>query len=69
MNDSDRINYAISQGLDYIGENKVQELLEKYDSIDKNNVTVHFIGHLQSNKVKYIIDKVDMIQSLDDINS
>ena len=43
MNDSDRINYAISQGLRYIGENKVQELLEKYDAIDKDNVTIHFI--------------------------
>ena len=68
MNDSDRINYAISQGLRYIGENKVQELLEKYDAIDKDNVSIHFIGHLQSNKVKYIIDKVDMIQSLDSLS-
>lgn len=68
MNDSERINYAISQGLAYIGENKVQELLEKYDSLDKDNVTIHFIGHLQSNKVKYIIDKVDMIQSLDSLS-
>lgn len=68
MNDADRINFAISKGLKYIGENKVQELLEKYDKIDKENVTIHFIGHLQSNKVKYIIDKVDMIQSLDSLS-
>lgn len=68
MNSADRINFAISQGLNYIGENKVQELLDKYDAIDKDNVTIHFIGHLQSNKVKYIIDKVDMIQSLDSLS-
>ncbi len=68
MNDVQKINFAISNGLDYIGENKVQELLEKYDGIDKEHVTLHFIGHLQSNKVKYIIDKVDMIQSLDSIS-
>ena len=68
MNSADRINYAISQGLKYIGENKVQELLDKYEFIDKENTVIHFIGHLQSNKVKYIIDKVDMIQSLDSVS-
>lgn len=68
MNDADTINAAISFGLKYIGENKVQELLEKYDRIDKDNVTIHFIGNLQSNKVKYIIDKVDMIQSLSSLS-
>lgn len=68
MNSAERINFAISQGLNYIGENKVQELLEKYDCIDKDNVIIHFIGHLQSNKVKYIIDKVDMIHSLDSVS-
>lgn len=68
MNDADKVNYAISQGLEFIGENKVQELLEKYDSLDKEHVTIHFIGHLQSNKVKYIIDKVSMIHSLDSVS-
>ena len=68
MNDADTINTAISCGLKFIGENKVQELLEKYDKIDKENVTIHFIGNLQSNKVKYIIDKVDMIQSLSSLS-
>ena len=67
-NSADKINFAIKKGLSFIGENKVQELLEKYDSINKENVTIHFIGHLQSNKVKYIIDKVDMIQSLDSLS-
>ncbi|MBQ4568807.1 MAG: YggS family pyridoxal phosphate-dependent enzyme [Ruminococcus sp.] len=59
------INYAISQGLKYIGENKVQELLSKYESYDLENAELHFIGHLQTNKVKQIIGKVSMIQSVD----
>ncbi|MBQ3866078.1 MAG: YggS family pyridoxal phosphate-dependent enzyme [Clostridia bacterium] len=61
----EEINYAISLGVDLIGENRVQELLEKYDAIDKSGVKIHFIGALQTNKVKYIIDKVDMIESVD----
>lgn len=59
------INFAISKGVKYIGENRVQELLEKYDKIDKENVEIHFIGRLQTNKVKYIIDKVSLIHSVD----
>ena len=65
--DADTINFAISKGVKYIGENRVQELLEKYDAIDKENVEIHFIGRLQTNKVKYIIDKVSMIESLDSV--
>lgn len=61
------INEAIRCGVRVIGENRVQELLEKYDAIDRANVQVHFIGQLQTNKVKYIADKVDMIQSLDSL--
>ena len=61
----EEINFAIDCGLTHIGENRVQELLEKYDDIDTDRVQVHFIGHLQTNKVKYIVDKVDMIQSVD----
>lgn len=61
------INFAISQGVTLIGENRVQELLEKYDAIDKEHAEIHFIGHLQTNKVKYIIDKVSMIHSVDSI--
>lgn len=68
MNSADRINAAVDAGVEYIGENKVQELLEKYDGINRDKVTIHFIGHLQTNKVKYIIDKVDMIQSLDSLS-
>jgi pyridoxal phosphate enzyme (YggS family) len=50
------------------GENRVQALLEKYDEVCEksvNKITWHFIGHLQTNKVKYIIDKVDLIHSVD----
>ena len=50
-----------------IGENKVQELEEKYPQLRKDGLTVHFIGHLQTNKVKKIIDKVSMIHSLDSL--
>ena len=58
------INEAISLGICNIGENKVQEIDRKHDKIDEN-VDWHMIGHLQSNKVKYIIDKVKLIHSLD----
>lgn len=59
------INFALDNGLDLIGENRVNELLEKYEFINRNKTELHFIGALQTNKVKYIIDKVDMIQSVD----
>ncbi|MBE6689036.1 MAG: YggS family pyridoxal phosphate-dependent enzyme [Ruminococcaceae bacterium] len=65
MNSPELINYAIECGITHIGENKVQELLDKYDDINKDNVKIHFIGALQTNKVKYIVDKVSMIQSVD----
>jgi len=63
--DTDTINYAISKGIDYIGENKVQELLSKEGKIQP--VHKHFIGHLQTNKVKDIVDKVELIHSVDSI--
>lgn len=49
------------------GENKVQELVEKYENVSKP-VNWHMIGHLQTNKVKYIVDKVCMIHSVDSLN-
>jgi len=61
----DEINYAVSLGVDLIGENRVQELCEKYDQIKDSGAEIHFIGALQTNKVKYIIDKVSMIHSVD----
>ncbi len=65
--DPDTINFAIHNGITCIGENRVQELVEKYDRIDRNNTDIHFIGHLQTNKVKYIADKVSMIHSVDSV--
>lgn len=59
------INFAADCGIRVIGENRVQELLEKYEHLDRTGLEIHFIGALQTNKVKYIIDKVDMIQSVD----
>lgn len=59
----DEINIAIEHGITDIGENKVQEIMDKYDKVNK--VRWHMIGHLQTNKVKYIIDKVFMIHSVD----
>ncbi len=63
--DTDTINYAIDKGIEYIGENRVQELLSKYDRLKPAHS--HFIGHLQTNKVKDIIDKVEMIESVHSI--
>lgn len=63
----EEINYAIACGVRHIGENRVQELLEKYDRLHKEGVKFHLIGQLQTNKVKYIIDKVDLIHSVDSV--
>lgn len=60
--DIERIKILKELGINTFGENKAQEFLEKYDEID--NVSWHFIGNLQTNKVKYIIDKVKLIQSV-----
>ncbi len=65
--DPQRVNEAIAAGVTLLGENKAQELCAKYDQYQKDGVEIHFIGHLQTNKVKQIIDKVCMIQSLDSI--
>jgi len=59
------INQAIDAGITDIGENKVQEILDKYENVQP--VKWHMIGHLQTNKVKYIIDKVCMIHSVDSL--
>ncbi len=64
--DPDEINYAHRVlGIRTVGENRVQQLLGRYELLDKEGLSLQFIGTLQTNKVKYIIDKVDMIQSLD----
>ncbi len=59
------INRGIELGIDHIGENRVQELCEKYDFYQLENCELQFIGHLQTNKIKNIIGKVSMIQSVD----
>ncbi len=66
------INYTIDElGVTAIGENRVQELLEKYEGLHQppsgEKLEIHLIGSLQTNKVKYIIDKVDMIESVDSL--
>ena len=61
------VNFAIANGIDSIGENRVQEFLAKRTYYNLNNLPVNFIGHLQTNKVKSIVDKVDMIQSVDSL--
>lgn len=63
--DPDTINYAIEKGITHIGENRVQELLSKHSLLKPAHS--HFIGHLQTNKVKDIIDKVEMIESVDSL--
>ncbi|MFT9496779.1 YggS family pyridoxal phosphate-dependent enzyme [Anaerosolibacter sp.] len=64
--DADKINEAIDNGIVNIGENKVQEIMNKFEQVD--HVNWHMIGHLQTNKVKYIVDKVQMIHSVDRIH-
>jgi len=63
---ADRIREAIALGITDVGENRVQELCEKYDIIG-GGCRWHLIGHLQTNKVKYVIDKVSMIHSADSL--
>ena len=60
----EKVNFAVSQGITLLGENRVQEYLSKKDSYSPE-ARVHMIGHLQTNKVKYIINDVSMIQSVD----
>ena len=66
--DTEHINYLHSLGVNDIGENRVQQLLEHWDALNHENLRVHFIGTLQKNKVKYIIDKVSMIHSVDSLS-
>lgn len=60
------LNEAYEYGCRDFGENKVQELLDKYEAMPKD-IRWHMIGHLQRNKVKYIVDKVYMIHSVDSL--
>jgi len=64
---AERINAAIDAGLELIGENRVQEYLDKRVRINLDRVKTHLIGHLQTNKVSKIVGKVDMIESIDSV--
>ncbi len=61
------VNHAIGRGLSCMGENRVQELLEKYNGLDRARCDVQFIGRLQTNKAKYLLGKVSCIQSVDSL--
>lgn len=63
---ADLVNFAVSLGIGLLGENRVQEFLQKYENYSKK-CEINFIGGLQNNKVKYIINKVDMIHSVDSV--
>jgi pyridoxal phosphate enzyme (YggS family) len=63
--ETDRIAQAIAAGALEVGENRAQELTEKYEFFKNNAQTIHFIGQLQLNKVKYLIGRADLIQSAD----
>lgn len=60
------IREGVQAGIKILGENRVQEFLEKYEAVEEQ-AEWHFIGHLQTNKVKYIVDKVQLIHSLDNL--
>ena len=65
MNDADRVKEAVAGDIDCCGENRVQELTAKLAENAYAGKPVHFIGHLQTNKVKQVVGKVELIQSVD----
>ncbi len=64
---ADRIREALDSGLEDFGENYVQELRAKIALFKDRQIRWHFIGHLQSNKVRYIVNSVDLLHSLDSV--
>ena len=67
MNDAEAVRQAIAAGVDCCGENRVQELTQKLAQHAYDGAPVHFIGHLQTNKVKQVVGKVALIQSVDSL--
>ena len=65
MNDAGAVREAVAAGVDCCGENRVQELTQKLAEGAYTGKPVHFIGHLQTNKVKQVVGKVDLIESVD----
>ena len=68
MNDADAVRQAIAGGVDLCGENRVQELVQKAQENAYEGAPIHFIGVLQTNKVKQVVGHVDVIQSVDRLN-
>ena len=67
MNGADAVREAIRCGVDCCGENRVQELIQKQKENAYAGAPVHFIGHLQTNKVRQVVGNVDLIQSVDSL--
>ena len=67
MNDADKVRAAIAGGVDACGENRVQEMMDKLEQNAYAGKPLYFIGHLQTNKVKYLIGRCDLIQSVDSL--
>jgi len=65
---AERIREAVSCGIPDIGENYVQELRAKHAEIDDDRIRWHFIGHLQSNKVKHVADWIHLIHAVDGVD-
>ena len=67
MNDAHKVRQAIAAGITCCGENRVQELTQKLSENAYEGAAIHFIGHLQTNKVKQVVGKVSLIQSVDSV--
>lgn len=67
MNDANAVRQAIAAGVDCCGENRVQELTQKLSQNAYAGAPVHFIGHLQTNKVKQVVGSVSLIHSVDSL--
>lgn len=68
MNDAEHVQEAIRAGIQVCGENRVQELVEKYEQNAYEGADLQFIGTLQTNKVKFLIGKVSLIQSVGSVH-
>jgi pyridoxal phosphate enzyme (YggS family) len=66
--ESPKVREAVAAGVDNLGENRVQELVKKYEDLKDIDIKWHMIGHLQKNKVKYIIDKTVLIHSVESLS-
>ena len=62
-----RVNLALAAGVTLLGENRAQELRDKFDAYDCGPEKIHFIGHLQTNKIRDIMGKVSCVQSVDSV--